>query len=324
MKKAEFIKQKAEILNPCKVNEVPEEITNKEVQNDSINVKPWAHSKYDNYNQNTKGRSFYVSKILINEHSLNTLLSEAELNDEIMNGFLQLLKFKYPGRNPLVFDLHFFGMLTENRKTGYMRWAMKNEVQSYDVWVLPKGGGGHWSLIIVIFSQRLIIHLDSAHFSLDNRAKQLLCDFIENLFFAKGLKIEWDLWTFYSPKDIPKQGFVIDGQEFLGVNCGVHVCVWAHIILSGQIYDFTEEDMDRVRKWIHYELLEADGKNIENTLRSIKMMANFKLTNLKEKANLRKMKNSTKPPAGATSTLLYCQNIKHIACNEGCDNKATN
>jgi len=50
---------------------------------------------------------FYVSGILMNKQSLQTLLPGEYIDDNIVNVFSEILIQKYPENAPLIFDVQF-------------------------------------------------------------------------------------------------------------------------------------------------------------------------------------------------------------------------
>lgn len=288
-----------------------EDVLNTTVENNTLNeILPWA-SLDDKFVESDchLNKNFYVSGVLINEDSLKTLLPGQELDDNIINAFLQIVTIENPNRNILVFDLNFLQSLKgHSEKSGYYKWAHTVNASSYDVWIIPKRGDHHWSLIVIIFSKNVILHLDSLHRTLDISIRQLLCTYIETVYFRAGKIIfGWDSWTLHNPTDIPNQGATLD--------CGVHVGIYAHIILTSADCRFspTINNMTRARKWMFKKLLEYQDKISENQTLHVSCVKEYSKASLKiQRANIAKLKISRKAPENAENTFIFCKLIKHI------------
>ena len=65
---------------------------------------------------------------------------------------------------------------------GFYKWASKVKAWSYRIWALPKGGNGHWTLLIIVFERKEIIYIDSLHGNLQKQVLEKLCKFIQVVF----------------------------------------------------------------------------------------------------------------------------------------------
>lgn len=65
--------------------------------------------------------------------------------------------------------------------------------------------------------------------------------------------IDFSEWSIFAPQDIPKQ----ETKENNNNNCGIHLCVWEFISISGQYIPFKKSEMNLIRKWITTTLQEA-------------------------------------------------------------------
>lgn len=288
-----------------KIPEKPVE-SNKRVITDD-HSKPWRNVINNFDDIQWKNETFDIDGLQIDKKSLQTLLQNRPLNDNIINAFLCILKNEHEDSEPLIFDLHFFSSLVGGTvRTGYYRWAVKVEAYKFDVWICPYGNGTHWSLIVIIFSQKIIIYLDSLHNSMNNNTKKLVCDFIEAVFNRAGLyTFDWESWIVYSPIDIPHQGETLD--------CGVHLCIYVHIILTGAIYSFSIADMLQARRWMFNKIMDYKYKVINNkySLRKI-LQENLRFRSKRIVANIKYMKESRAPPKNCVSTLNFCRSLKYM------------
>lgn len=119
-----------------------------------------------------------------------------------------------------------------------------------------------------------------------------------------GLRIEWSSWTLHTPKDVPLQSLTNN-------NCGVHLCVWAHLIISGGTYSFSESDMIQARKWIFDRILQAEKQYKEFKFES-ERINKTKSNRSVNKAQINHLQKSENPPCNAESTVLFCQSLKHM------------
>ena len=79
--------------------------------------------------------------------------------------------------------MYFFHRLASNfGNHGFYTEAQKNKAWSNGIWILQKGGEHHWSLIIIVFSEKKIINLDSLHNNFPDDVLEQLCAFVKNVF----------------------------------------------------------------------------------------------------------------------------------------------
>jgi len=183
---------------------------------------PWVHTVSD-YSANWMESSFYVGKYFINGDSLQTLLSDRYLDDNIINGFFVILR-ENPQDEPLIFDVHFLSSLleTDDGRVGFLRWARQMKAWTYDIWLVPLCRNAHWTLYVVVFWHKVILYIDSSHGLTSSDFLPKLCGFIEKLHMRMNMPVfNWAEWVFHRPVDVPSQRTVAG----VGSNCGVHVCV---------------------------------------------------------------------------------------------------
>ena len=139
--------------------------------------------------------------------------------------------------------------------------------------------------MVVVFATKHIIYIDSLHGNLNNNELQKLCLFIERVFERANLaKLYWDEWTFYTPKDVPLQKTKVG----FSLNCGVHLCVWSHIICVSKYINFTESDMHWTRMWIMKKIIDSEGlKIIQDNYDNKKIAASKRIT----LPDIKKLKN---------------------------------
>jgi len=283
-------------------------ISNPTVNYDNNNVEkiPWIHTISD-YPANWMESSFHIGKYFINKDSLQTLLPDRYLDDNIINAFFAILK-ETPQDEPLIFDAHFLSSLlqTDDGRVGFLRWARQMKAWTYDIWLVPLCRNAHWTLYVVVFPHKIILCIDSLHGSSSSNVLNKLCGFIEKLHMRMDTPVfNWAEWVFHRPVDVPSQRTVAG----VGSNCGIHVCVWAYIICHGEYWIFDESDMTNARKWIMTELLKSqkNKKNID-TKNDRDMFHIQKIVFKNDTAS--SIKISTEPPMASQSTVEYCASLK--------------
>lgn len=137
---------------------------------------------------------------------------------------------------------------------GVLSWGVCHGASDFNVWIIPYNRGCHWSLIVVIFSEKTILHLCSLHLDLSDDVLDRLCWYIEKARQKITAAINWKEWKIYAPADIPQQND--------GTNCGVHMCTWLYLIVERVKYQFDNEDMKDIRRWIFQEIDSCRNRDI--------------------------------------------------------------
>ncbi|KAJ3409467.1 SUMO1 sentrin specific peptidase 1 [Chytridiales sp. JEL 0842] len=174
------------------------------------------------------------------------------LNDELINFYGQLLMErsktgeKYP-------RIHFFNtfFLAILKKSGYnsvRRWTKKTDLFAMDIVIVPVHLSMHWCCGAINFKKKRFEYYDSLHGNNPGFFKAMR-EYIQAESLDKK-KVAFDLsgWTDYCPKSIPAQ------QN--GYDCGVFTCTFADYLSRDLPFDFSQKDMQYLRKRITYELLE--------------------------------------------------------------------
>ncbi|KAJ8671772.1 hypothetical protein QAD02_003031 [Eretmocerus hayati] len=272
--------------------------------------KPWDYIDVPNYSENWPVESFYVSGLLINDTTLASLMPEQEIDDNIINAFMKICQSQNSTREPLCFDSHFLTSWMENGlKSGYVRWAKKVKAWSYGSWLITNGGRGHWSVILVVFLTKAIIHLDSMKNPLSCSTLRQICSFIQETFSQANLpQLTWEEWTVYNPPDVPSQ--ILEGR--VGVDCGIHFCAWTYMITTSNMFKFTQHDMPKARKWIFDCIVEKEHKPLEDAGIEVYPASQAKVQKKISKINLRGITRSEGIPMGSESTFKFCAMLRHL------------
>ena len=206
----------------------------------------WKEEYLNDYPIDWKSCNYKIGDIKMNARFLTSLLPGQEVLDDIIDAFIIISKYEQNSFDPLIFPVATFLCIQQN-KTGIYNYAYKNNASTKKIWIIPKGGNNHWILLVIIFNIKAIINLDSLHGSLNINDLTELCSFIDTIYYALNLEnINWSEWTFYTPKDIPHQ---LRGKS-QGNNCGIHLCLYVHIICTSTYIIFDKNVMDIIKKYI--------------------------------------------------------------------------
>jgi len=259
------------------------------------------------YPQDFLNKTNTLAGITIDKNCLETLLPGHWLDDQVINGFFELLsqKARLISMRLLTFDTFFAHRLLTGNLMGYHNWADYVKVWTYDVWFIPINFRHHWTLLVVIFRHNLFLYLDSMHGQPSPQFLNRLCDFIDHHTVSTNNSLKWREWKVHAPKDVPFQ-VSRDG------NCGVHICIWAYIICTSSYTMFDDNDMTEARKGIAKLLLHSKVTQSDDVCKSrhLLLSGNDKMT--KKSPLQHKFQISRTPPAGSDSTLEYCASLAQI------------
>ncbi|XP_059543462.1 sentrin-specific protease 5 isoform X3 [Myotis daubentonii] len=200
---------------------------------DFSNRKPFINREITNYrarHQKCNFRVFY-NKHMLDMDDLATLDGQNWLNDQVH-----------------FFNSFFHRQLVTKGYNGVKRWTKKVDLFKKSLLLIPIHLEVHWSLITVTLSNRNISFYDSQgihfKFCVENIRKYLLTEAREKNRpeFLQG-------WQTAVTKCIPQQKNDSD--------CGVFVLQYCKCLALDQPFQFSQEDMPRVRKRIYKELCEC-------------------------------------------------------------------
>ena len=233
------------------------------------------------------------------------MLPGEEVLDDIIDAFITISKFEQNCFDPLIFPVATFLSIKEN-KSGIYNYAYKNNASTKKIWIIPKGGNHHWILLVIVFDIKSIINLDSLHGSLSTIELKELCSFIDTIYYGSNLEsINWSEWTFYSPKDIPHQ---LRGKS-QGNNCGIHLCLYIHIICTSTYIIFDENVMDIIRKWIFDKIYCSKNKNIKDiSFHNIRKKKKY----VKKIADVKNIKQSNDTISANFNTIKLLSSLKTL------------
>ncbi|KAM8805256.1 sentrin-specific protease 5 isoform 2-T2 [Eudromia elegans] len=190
-------------------------------------------------------RVFY-NKHMLDMDDLATLEGQNWLNDQIINMYGELIMDAVPEKVHF-FNSFFHRQLVTKGYNGVKRWTKKVDFFKKALLLIPIHLEVHWSLITVNIPNRIISFYDSQgihfKFCVENIRKYLLTEAKEKNRpeFLQG-------WQTAVTKCIPQQKNDSD--------CGVFVLQYCKCLALDQPFQFSQEDMPRVRKRIYKELCE--------------------------------------------------------------------
>ncbi|XP_056663795.1 sentrin-specific protease 5 isoform X2 [Monodelphis domestica] len=208
----------------------------KEVFNEDFsNRKPFINREITNYRARHPKSSTCNFRVFYNRHMLDmddlaTLDGQNWLNDQVH-----------------FFNSFFHRQLVTKGYNGVKRWTKKVDLFKKSLLLIPIHLEVHWSLITVTLSNRIISFYDSQgihfKFCVENIRKYLLTEAREKNRpeFLQG-------WQTVVTKCIPQQKNDSD--------CGVFVLQYCKCLAFERPFQFSQEDMPRVRRRIYKELCE--------------------------------------------------------------------
>ncbi|XP_019358919.1 PREDICTED: sentrin-specific protease 2 isoform X2 [Gavialis gangeticus] len=213
--------------------------------------KPFITKEIMNYRAKHPKSSTCNFRVFYNKHMLDmddlaTLDGQNWLNDQIINMYGELIMDAVPDKVHF-FNSFFHRQLVTKGYNGVKRWTKKVDLFKKTLLLIPIHLEVHWSLITVNIPNRIISFYDSQgihfKFCVENIRKYLLTEAKEKNHpeFLQG-------WQTAVTKCIPQQKNDSD--------CGVFVLQYCKCLALDQPFQFSQEDMPRVRKRIYKELCE--------------------------------------------------------------------
>lgn len=178
---------------------------------------------------------------------LRRLRGKTWLNDECINGYLQLVQGRDPDRIH-AFNTFFHTTLSKRGYEGVQRWSRRFNIFAKELILIPVHLGMHWTMSCIDMARREIIYLDSFHAGNQSCLRNLWA-YLQAEHQDK-LGQPWDStgWKAYAmTQGVPEQRN--------GYDCGVFTCVFAEHLARRSPLDFSQADMPYFRTRIAYELL---------------------------------------------------------------------
>lgn len=178
---------------------------------------------------------------------LRRLKGTTWLNDECINGYLQLVQQRDPDRIH-VFSTFFYASLTKRGYESVQRWTRRFDLFAKELILIPVHLGMHWTMSCIDFKNKHIVYIDSFHQG-NSSCLRALWDYLEAEHMDKK-KCDWDSsgWTSQClTQGVPKQ--------FNGYDCGVFTCVFGECLARRAPFSFSQADMPYFRYKITHELV---------------------------------------------------------------------
>ncbi|XP_044525457.1 sentrin-specific protease 5 [Gracilinanus agilis] len=188
----------------------------------------------------------FSNRHMLDMDDLATLDGQNWLNDQVINMYGELIMDAVPDKVHF-FNSFFHRQLVTKGYNGVKRWTKKVDLFKKSLLLIPIHLEVHWSLITVTLSNRIISFYDSQgihfKFCVENIRKYLLTEAREKNRpeFLQG-------WQTAVTKCIPQQKNDSD--------CGVFVLQYCKCLAFERPFQFSQEDMPRVRRRIYKELCE--------------------------------------------------------------------
>jgi len=211
-------------------------------------------------------RLFRVKEAWMTRGDIATLAPLSWLNDEVINGFVELLRDyarQAEGAGEPLPKVHicntlFYTKLAESPKYEYSnvrRWTLGRsavDLFSRDLVIVPiNQGNSHWTLGLINLRQKRFEFIDSMHGS-DGGRLAVLRRFLEDEHKDKKCApLDLSDWqdVIYTIADTPHQTN--------GFDCGMFMSRAAEHLVRGVMVDFTQDDMPDFRRRMILELAQS-------------------------------------------------------------------
>uniref|UniRef100_F7AFP9 SUMO specific peptidase 5 n=1 Tax=Monodelphis domestica TaxID=13616 RepID=F7AFP9_MONDO len=218
----------------------------KEVFNEDFsNRKPFINREITNYRARHPKSSTCNFRVFYNRHMLDmddlaTLDGQNWLNDQVINMYGELIMDAVPDKVHF-FNSFFHRQLVTKGYNGVKRWTKKVDLFKKSLLLIPIHLEVHWSLITVTLSNRIISFYDSQgihfKFCVENIRKYLLTEAREK----------------NRPEFLQGWQTVVTNVTSLGLRGLFQYC---KCLAFERPFQFSQEDMPRVRRRIYKELCE--------------------------------------------------------------------
>lgn len=193
-----------------------------------------------------------IDGVQILRKDIETLTDRNWLNDEIVNGYMNLLVMRGgKGRFKKVyaFNTFFYPKIRDSGYASVKRWTRKVDLFCFDFVLVPVHLGNHWCLACIDFTKRTVSYYDSLG-GRHNRCCDILLDYLcQESLDKKKQNFDDENWRIvdtYS-ESIPRQKN--------GYDCGVFACTYAEYLTRQAKLSFTQEHMPYFRKKMIYEIV---------------------------------------------------------------------
>lgn len=209
----------------------------------------WGSDDYPPFWQTTQ-RYFLNSEVNIT--TLTYIVNNDWLDDESINAFLHTrlaLSADHPTKF-LLFNTFHTGYIKGGLGFSAKAFIRKMRPCGYDVWLIPSNvSSNHWALFVVLPRQKVVLYVDSLNMSATSEFKSVTA-IIQYSLQVNDEEASLEDWVGIKCTDIVQQNNASD--------CGVFVCLFAHVITSGVELNLHGDDGKIGRIWLVWELCCAE------------------------------------------------------------------
>ncbi|KAI3637339.1 hypothetical protein MIR68_004664 [Amoeboaphelidium protococcarum] len=218
-----------------------------------IRLQKYLHAEYKQDNvkdqQDQKPVTLWKS-VPVYKQDLLTTWSGGWLNDEIINGFIEYIRFTHveDGMKVHIMNTFFYQLLTEH-ESGYCydkvkQWTRKVDISALDRVIVPINYQNyHWLSAIINVRSSIITVYDSMHsYGLCEEVGHILRRYLHDEWIDKNHPGRSEDWEIVLGKQFPHQS---DGSS-----CGVFTSLVMLYGTIGQDFDFSQADIINVRQRI--------------------------------------------------------------------------
>ena len=166
-----------------------------------------------------------------------------------------------------------------------VQYFMKRYKSGVDVILQPlfHVNRSHWTLLVVVLKDRVMIHHDPKNTAQDvlllpilPKVVNIIQILLTEIFSYTVDEIDWSEWSLLQPRDVPCQGN--------GNDCGPLICEWASYICSGGLNVWepdlsSEQRSQQLRSWVLGVIMKPVPETENQTKEKTK---DYKLQNFSE------------------------------------------
>ncbi|KAI6184361.1 Ulp1 protease [Aphelenchoides bicaudatus] len=189
----------------------------------------------------------------ITRKDLQTLKHDHWLNDEIVNFYFSLIADRSTKSISLpkihIFNTFFYTSFIKRGYAGVRRWTKTLNLFEYDILLIPLHlTQNHWCLIAVDFEQKVMAFFDSMYTERGETHLQKISDYLTN---ESNDKHD----SKYSIKNLRLIPQYAGPRQMNGCDCGVFACQFAEFYSRRARFDFSQDDIPRLREQMVYEIV---------------------------------------------------------------------
>ncbi|XP_056156736.1 sentrin-specific protease 3b [Lampris incognitus] len=191
-------------------------------------------------------RTFRVNykRHVLTMDDLSTLYGQNWLNDQVMNMYGDLVMDSVPDKVHF-FNSFFYDKLRTKGYEGVKRWTKNVDIFQKDLLLIPIHLEVHWSLVSVDIPRRAITYFDSQR-TLNRRCPKHIFKYLQAEAIKKDQRDFLTGWKGFFKMNVGRQNNDSD--------CGAFVLQYCKCLALGQLFNFGQQDMPRLRRQMYKEL----------------------------------------------------------------------